>query len=95
MHDPKWCNNAFGKERTALYIGNLYVGGIMRVVPEDWRGARVKNPNMMEFYVKRESAPWRAWFMSDDEGDEIGYYATDDEARTALEDHLASAIGTK
>jgi hypothetical protein len=76
----------------------------MRIVPEhDWRESNKPNhqdddivaknkTRMIAYYTKHEAKPWRAWFMNDDEGNPIGYYATEDDARKALESHLADAI---
>jgi hypothetical protein len=58
----------------ALYLGSLYVGGILWV-------------------HSLEPAPWRAWFMSVDEGEEIGSFANPDDARKAVEKALVTALG--
>ena len=35
---------------------------------------------------------WRAWFMSGDDGAEVGWYPTDALARRAVEDRLSAAL---
>jgi hypothetical protein len=36
---------------------------------------------------------WRAWFMSDEDGEELGWFQTEAQAKTALEDRLEWALG--
>ena len=72
--DPKatpalrWRKDEFGNVDRALYIGRLYIGHIMHCP---------KHP-------RRPDAPWRAWLMTSDEGDEAGWYASEADAKAAL-----------
>ena len=97
MGTPYWK----GKQ---LYLGGLYAGEIMRVVPSyDWRKSNAPSEGdaehvernkagMLKFYESHEAKPWRAWFMDTDEGNSIGFYASENEARVALEVHLTEAV---
>ncbi len=42
---------------------------------------------------ERSQAPWRAWFMSDDEGNSIGWFTDPDDARKAVVTALIAALG--
>jgi hypothetical protein len=64
----EWRRDAFGCAESALYFGCAYIGAIMH-----W-----------EMNPKRSETPFRGWFMNDDEGREIGWFATADEARAAV-----------
>lgn len=83
-----------------LYAGHLYIGSIMRVVPERWRElGTYKNepePGTPEYvrknieitrahHVRHEAMPWRGWLMTDEDGSEVGYWATEEEAKLAVE----------
>lgn len=100
MNNLEWRNNEYGSERRALYIGPLYVGEIMRPIPEKWREwdhlKDTENPKAVEraaYYAKREAKPWRGWIMSSCDGEEFGWYATEDEARGAVENYVKTALG--
>jgi len=71
MRTTEWKDNEFGDSRQALYIGALYVGGVM---------------------LLHHNKKWRAWFMNDPEGNEVGQFSTADEARECVESALARAI---
>ena len=77
MPVPQWKDNEFGHERHALYLGGLFAGSIVN-------GG--KSP-----FVPAET-PWRGWFMSEDEGRPIGWFATADEARASVEAALKVAL---
>lgn len=36
---------------------------------------------------------WRGWFMQDEDGEETGWFKTENEARISVEDKLREAIG--
>jgi hypothetical protein len=61
----------------ALYIGKLFVGGVMHI------SSRAES---------RKETPWRGWFMSYHEGEETGWFATADEARRSVQDALNKAL---
>lgn len=52
-----------------------------------WIGyvTRFKNPN-------RVTAPWRAWLMTDEEGDGIGWHPTREAAQSALVEAAVKAL---
>lgn len=102
--EVEWRKDSYGHEAHALYLGELYVGHIMRVVPGQWRNwghlnetdpdpeVEKRHQERREYYESRDLTPWRGWFMKDDDGDEIGFFATAEEARGSVEKHLFSAI---
>ena len=70
-------------------------------LPMTWRENEFGDPDLalfignarvgaIMFWKNRQQ--WRAWFMYDDEGDEVGWYATVDEARQALEIRASSTV---
>jgi len=91
-----------------LFVGNIYIGCIMRVVPEKWRewDHYKKEPgpeaeeyirrnwvNYKAYYEKHEAAPWRCWLMLSEDGEEIGKRATKEEAMNSLEAAAKEAMG--
>lgn len=92
--------------RGDLYVGNIYVGSVNRMVPDGWREwplfcdpppereAHVaKNvANTRSWYEKKETKPWRAWIMKDEDGSEHGWFATRDEARQSMEAEVLKQI---
>lgn len=79
MPEPTWRKDVYGKERAALYIGGLYVGSIMQ-----WKSVLHSDD--------KHNGMWRGWFMNDDEGDQVGWFPTADEARAAVERALTAAL---
>lgn len=79
MPTPEWRNDGYGQGRHALFMGGLYVGHIL-----EWRKYATDS--------HIHNGKWRGWFMSDDEGDETGFFATADEARASVEAALAAAL---
>jgi hypothetical protein len=80
-----------------LYIRNLYIGEVIRVVPKNWREMSIYKPPLpMEESMRknreslirhnefREARPWRAWVMKTEDGEEHGFFATEDEAKAAV-----------
>ena len=65
-----WRNDSFGNPMAALYVGNAFIGVIQNIV----------HPGM-----STKKKPWRGWFMSDVDGESVGWFETADEARTAVE----------
>jgi len=99
MPVTKWLGREF-------YIGGLYVGEVCRLVPDNWRLSKIylqpdgrlahiiaNFESVVVFYEQMEATPWRARFMSDSYGSEVGFYATEHEAKAALAGHLADALG--
>ncbi len=85
MASLEWRKDGYGRPDAALYFGEIYVGEIMRVVPDyDWRNASISDA-VKKHHEKLEPSPWRGWLMTTDEGDAIGYYPTPDDARAAVE----------
>lgn len=76
MQTAKWKKDTWGKEAHALFIGGLYVGSIM-----ESHATSTHHPG-----------EWRGWFMSDDDGDETGWFPTADAARHSVEKKLAEAL---
>jgi hypothetical protein len=90
-----------------LYAGKLYAGSVMRIVPENWREMgwfkagvpddasdfqKKSHPSLIKHHETNEAKPWRAWIMSDDEGEAIGTFATLDEAKGYLAGRVASSL---
>lgn len=61
-----------------LYLGALYVGEVINF--------RMKSP------FAAEGRTWRTWCTDSAEGNSLGYYATEAEAKGALESWLVSAL---
>lgn len=103
----EWKKDEFGRERHALYLGRIYVGSISRMVSPGWREwEHIKNPKPSpggperqaqhrKWLEDHDAKPWRVWFMSCEDGDEYGWYATDDEARQTLEARVRHEIETE
>lgn len=81
-----------------LYVGGLYVGGISRVVPEGWREwphyqkpaeddapdhVKRNHSAALAYNERMDATPWRGWLMTDEDGDAVGFWATEAEARSA------------
>lgn len=90
-----------------LYLGLIYVGNVCRVVPENWRSfecfssdpkpdtsglSRANVANRMAYYTRQESKPWRIFLMTSEEGDTLGFEATEEDARAALETMVMKAV---
>lgn len=71
-----WRKDGYGRPERALYAGGLYLGEVM-CLPT--------NPRL-------SGAIWRSWLMTTDEGDEIGWYMTEQEAKDALVDAALKAL---
>lgn len=71
-----WRADGFGNPEFALYANNLYLGEIMHVQ---------KRPNYKE-------RPYRAWVMTTDDGEEVGWYPTIQAAKDALVDAALKAL---
>ena len=76
-----------------LFVGQLYAGSVMRVVPEKWReiGLAEGTPAFMH-NSRLESTPWRAWFMSDEDGEPLGFFETPQQAQQAVSDHVVRSL---
>lgn len=72
----EWRKDGFGKEAHALFLGDLYVGHI----------------NGQSQFASYKPNQWRGWFMSDDDGNETGWFPTAEEARGSVEKALFTAI---
>jgi hypothetical protein len=83
-----------------LYFGRLYIGCVRRVVPAKWRewdcyksGPAKDSPQYMKdntasqkrYYEAREAKPWRGWLMTDEDGEEVGWWDTLDGAKASME----------
>ena len=85
------------KQYHHLFAGNLYAGSVMRIVPEDWRTrandiASGISKSLARHHERHEAKPWRAWFMSDEDGGEVGHFATLDEAKGYLAEYTNSSL---
>jgi len=90
----------------SLYLGRVYVGSVMCLVPEKWREfeayravgteksdlIRKNIENMRRYYIANEAKPWRVWLMTNDDGEEIMKCATKQDAMAALEAAAKEAI---
>ena len=65
-----WRPDGYGKPGRALYARDLYLGQVMHVPT----------------HPRRQGQTWRAWLMTTDEGEEVGWYPTEQEAKEALVD---------
>lgn len=98
MRELEWRTDDYGNARQALYLGKICVGHISRIVPEqfrEWKHLQGDDPKAVqrrEWYEKRDAAPWRAWIMTSEDGDELSWHPTDDEARAALEVAVRNTI---
>lgn len=63
----------------SLYAGNIHIGTIM------------KNRTQAKHDVK----PWRMWLMTTEDGEELGYRATEQEAKDDLIDAALKALFTE
>ncbi len=45
-----------------------------------------------EIMLLHHNQKWRAWFMNDPEGNQVGQYDTPEEARAAVEEALETAL---
>lgn len=90
-----------------LYVGGLYAGSLNRIVPEGWRNwdlykygpasdapdyIKTNHINSRIYYEKRESAPWRAWISSEEDGNELGWFSTEELAKNALEEAVIKLV---
>jgi hypothetical protein len=95
----KWIHND-------LYIGRIYAGSVMLIVPTGWREryANLKTSETTQhikdniqsttaYYEKHEQRPWRAWIMTDEDGTELGWFATQRQAGDALEEAVRKYTG--
>ena len=71
-----WRQDCFGKPNQALYLGRICIGHLML-------------NNTQAIHAEK---PWRMWLMTDEDGDEIGYRATQQEAMDALVDAALNAL---
>lgn len=74
----RWGADSFGKANCAVFIGDICAG------------------HVMEHYARtKQGLPaWRAWIMrKDDDGEDLGWFDTDDLARAALVAAVREAIG--
>lgn len=78
-----WRTDEFGKPERALYVGSIYVGSLTHESRRFGVGGREIEP--------REK-PWRAWFMNDIDGNELGWYPTEQEARDAMVDAAVKGL---
>jgi hypothetical protein len=92
-------------KHSELFLGKLYLGCVMRIVPEGWREfSSYKKPydgkeefiksnieKSRKYYEANEAAPWRGWIMSSEDGEEVGKYAFREDAMAALE-HKANEL---
>ncbi len=70
-------HNLMNWKDNALTIGNLYVGEVIH----------------FRTHEKRRETPFRSWIMTKDgDGEEVGWYATNDKARSALEEAVLKAL---
>jgi hypothetical protein len=96
-----------GGSTSECLLGALYVGCIMRIVPEKWREwamnteplpsnapehMRIARENRLEHYAKYETTPWRAWIMRDGDGEPYGYFATEELAKQKLAEAVRDAV---
>lgn len=93
-----------------LYLGRIWVGSVRREVPENWRDdayfrqsyqrssglfAKIQE-DARKRYEKKEATPWSVWLSSDeDNGHDLGNYATEEDARGALEAVVREALAGK
>lgn len=75
-----WRNDAFGHKNAALFIGGLHVGSIMHC------------PMVHDLEDRNPDLVWRAWVMTDDDGKQVGWYRTEQEAKDALVDEAIKEI---
>lgn len=66
-----WVPDGFGRPDRSLNAGGLHVG-LIQHIPQPRYG--------------HESTPWRGWIMSDEDGKELGWFATEQEAKDAVVD---------
>ncbi len=60
-----------------LMLGNLYVGEVVH----------------FKTHIKKQETPYRGWLMrADNDGEEVGWYATEAEARAATEAAMWEAL---
>ena len=84
-----------GPGGTHCMVGKLYVGSVHRLFPENWKDiASTATPEQLRWYKKNDARPWRAWIMTDDEGDALGMYATEREAMDALESEVCRSLNS-
>ncbi len=82
-----------------LYVGRLYVGTVARIVPEGWRDfhiykrldddevpevIRQNTEAMRAHHEKHEAKPWRGWLMFNEDGEPVGYWATEEDAKREM-----------
>jgi hypothetical protein len=71
-----WRPDGWGRDERALYMRDLYLGEVMHLPPRP----------------RRLGPTWRAWLMTTDEGSEVGWFATEQEAKDALVDAALKAL---
>ncbi len=72
-----WRPDGYGNPGRALYARDLYLGHVTHWTYPD---------------PSHRATPWRAWLMTDEEGEEVGWWATEQEAKDALVDAALKAL---
>jgi hypothetical protein len=90
-------SNLRWSEDGAAFLGRFCVGRVERVVPEDW-----DKPTTTDYwewakrktYEALQATPWSAAIIIDSDGgqDELGHFATEEEAQQALAAEVEKAI---
>lgn len=83
-------------EDGAAFLGRICVGRVERVVPEDWDKPTTDYWEWAKrkTYEALQATPWSAAIMIDCDGgqDELGLFATEEEAQRALATEVENAI---
>lgn len=72
----RWRDNEFGARKRALYLMSLYTGEVQHV------------PN----HPQKDGATWRVWAQTSADSAEIGWFQTEDDAKSALFNEVMRAL---
>lgn len=96
-----WSNEA------ELYLGRLYIGYVHRVVPSKWRewdcykiGPPDDSPQHVKdntasakrYYEEHDSKPWRGDLMTSEDSEFVGWFASLEDAKDAMEAAAKAAV---
>lgn len=83
-------------EDGAAFLGRICVGRVERVVPEDWDKPTTDYWEWAKrkTYEALQATPWSAAIIIDSDGgqDELGHFATEEEAKQALAAEVEKAL---
>ena len=99
--------NIHWDENGSLFVGRIFVGYVDREVPENWREEYPELPDnantfskryreiVRKTYAEQEATPWSASMQiaREDAGDDLGRFATEQEAKQALESAVRKELG--